>query len=104
MTDKLERVYRDRPLTVEEIVRDEEIRRQVKKEFPPSTQSAYPAGRFSQTLREALRASGRSVEQIASEANVSPILVAQFLSGERDIRLATADKLAEVLGLQLATA
>jgi hypothetical protein len=35
---------------------------------------------------------------------VAQIVVARFLSGERDIRMATADKLAETLGLKLASA
>jgi len=41
--------------------------------------------------------------QIAQDAGVSQIVVSRFLSGERDIRLATADKLAEALGLKLST-
>jgi hypothetical protein len=42
--------------------------------------------------------------QIAQEASVSQIVLSRFLSGERDIRMATADKLARVLGLGLAKA
>jgi plasmid maintenance system antidote protein VapI len=33
------------------------------------------------------------------EAGISPIVVSRFLSGERDIRLATADRLAKALGI-----
>ena len=39
--------------------------------------------------------------EIAKRAGVSQIVISRFLSGERDIRVATADKLAEVLGLKL---
>ena len=39
---------------------------------------------------------------IRDRAGVSQIVVSRFLSGERDIRMATADKLAEVLGLKVA--
>jgi plasmid maintenance system antidote protein VapI len=34
---------------------------------------------------------------------VSQIVVSRFLSGQRDIRMETADRLAEVLGLKLAS-
>jgi transcriptional regulator with XRE-family HTH domain len=42
--------------------------------------------------------------QIAQNAGVAQIVVSRFLSGKRDIRMATADKLAEALGLTLAKA
>ena len=38
--------------------------------------------------------------QIAKRARVSQIIISRFLSGERDIRMATADKLANALGLE----
>jgi transcriptional regulator with XRE-family HTH domain len=44
------------------------------------------------------------MHQIARDAGVSQIVVSQFPSGERDIRVATADKMAEALGLKLAKA
>jgi len=52
-------------------------------------------------LKTSLRSSGRSFYQIAKESGVSPIVVTRFLAGKRDIRMATADKLAGVLGLKL---
>ena len=104
MPTKFERVYRDRKLTPEEVARDEELRRKVYEEFPPATASAAaPSDSLSATLRQAIRESGKSVEQIARDAGVSPIVISGFLSGQRDIRMATADKIAEVLGLKLAT-
>ena len=51
--------------------------------------------------RGVTRRSGKSVYQIAKAANVSQIVVSRFLSGERDIQMETADRLAVVLGLQL---
>jgi hypothetical protein len=36
MPRKIERVFRDRKLTPEEIARDELVRRQVEKEIPPA--------------------------------------------------------------------
>ena len=97
---KIERVIRPRRLTPEEVAKDDAIRRQVEKEFPPA-QPTYRAGpgSLSETLREAIRSSGKSVYQIAKAANVSQIVVSRFLSGERDIRMETADRLAEVLDL-----
>ena len=38
---------------------------------------------------------------MAKAAGVSQIVISRFLSGERDIRMATADKLAGALGLKL---
>ena len=104
MAKAFERVFRDRPLTPEEFARDEEIRRKVRQEFPPARSgAAFRPDSLSDALREAIRGSDKSVYQIAREAEVSQIVISRFLSGERDIRMATADKLAETLGLKLAT-
>src|SRR5438874_13343441 len=104
MSKKVERVFRKSPRSVEAIGRDEEVRRKVQAEFPPAAPSGCASGRLSQALRDALRNSDKPMDQIAHDAGVSAIVVARFLSGERDIRMATADKLAEALGLQLAKA
>ena len=53
------------------------------------------------TLRVAIRNSGKTVYRIALESGVSHPVILRFLSGERDIRLATAEKLAAALGLTL---
>ncbi len=74
------------------------------KEFPPAPPSSNASGRLSQALKDALKASDKSMYQIAQEAGVSQIVVSRFLVGERDIRVATADKLAEALDLKLAAA
>jgi len=104
MAKKLERVFRTGPLTPDEVTRDEEVRRKVQDEFPPA-RSAPTAGvgSLSEVLKEAIRSSNKSVYQLAQEAGLSQIVVSGFVSGERDIRMATADKLAEVLGLKLET-
>jgi transcriptional regulator with XRE-family HTH domain len=57
---------------------------------------------IAESLKQAIRGSGRSVYQIAKESGIAQIVIARFLSGERDIRVATADKLARALNLQLA--
>ncbi len=101
---KVERVIRRRRLTPEEVARDQDIRRRVEGEFPPALPSHHAApGSLSEDLRLAIRNSGKPVYQIAKAANVSQIVVSRFLSGERDIRMETADRLAEVLELKLAT-
>jgi DNA-binding phage protein len=104
MTKKIERVFREGRLSADEVARDEEVRRKVQAEFPPAAPRGNAAGRLSQALRDALRASDKSMYQIAQDAGVSQIVVSRFVSGERDIRMATADKLAEALGLKLAQA
>lgn len=53
------------------------------------------------TLREAIRSSGKSVYQLAKDSGVAHPIIFRFLSGERDIRLATADKLASVVGVKV---
>jgi DNA-binding phage protein len=103
MSKKIERVFRKGRLSAEEVARDEEVRRKVQVEFPPAAPTGSASGRLSQALRDALRASDKSMYQIAQDAGVSQIVVSRFLSGERDIRMATADKLAEALGLKLAS-
>jgi ribosome-binding protein aMBF1 (putative translation factor) len=104
MSKKIERVFREGRLSAEEVARDEEVRRQVQEEFPPAAPSGSASGRLRQALRDAVRASDKSTAQIAEDAGVSQVVVSRFLSGERDIRMATADKLAEALGLKLAKA
>ena len=104
MTKRIERVFRKGKLTPQEIARDAEVRRKVAQEFPPAALSAsVGSGNLSAALKDAIRASDKSIYQIAQDAGVSQIVVSRFLSGERDIRMATADKLAEVLGLKVAT-
>ncbi len=94
------RIHRTRKLTPEEIARDREIRRKVMQEFPP-LESEPDAPVLSEPLREAIAHSGKSVRRLAKQAKVSEIVLQQFLDGERDLRLATAERLAQVLGLKL---
>ncbi|MFO0967476.1 MAG: helix-turn-helix transcriptional regulator [Gemmataceae bacterium] len=103
MTKKLERVFRERRLTPEEVARDDGVRRKVKKEFPPAVRRET-AGALSEALKDAIRTSDKSMYQIAQDAGVSQIVISRFVSGERDIRMATADKLATALGLKLGAA
>ena len=100
--EKLKRVVRSGNLSPEEAARDREIRRQVQQEFPPARLQSPPApDSLSERLKQAIEQSDCSVAQISKDAGVSQIMVAQFLSGQRDIRMTTADKLASALGLKL---
>jgi transcriptional regulator with XRE-family HTH domain len=94
------RVFREDQLTPEQVKRDQKLRRLIQAEFPPLTRSAIPRS-LSAALKKAMKDSPKTSYQIAKEAGVSQIMVSRFLSGKRDIRLATADRLAHVLGLKL---
>jgi transcriptional regulator with XRE-family HTH domain len=59
---------------------------------------------LSETIRNAVLFSGLSQRQIEEETGLGRGLLARFLSGERDIQLSTADRLADYFGLTLAPA
>jgi transcriptional regulator with XRE-family HTH domain len=59
---------------------------------------------LSETIRNAVLISGLSQRQIEEETGLGRGLLARFLSGERDIQLSTADRLADYFGLTLAPA
>lgn len=96
------RMTRDRHLTRNEVAADEEVRRKVMREFPPANAEAPQTGAISDALRAAIQSSPKSVYQICKEAGISQIVISRFVSGERDIRLATADRLAKALGIAVA--
>lgn len=100
---KLQRVMRSGRLSAEQLAKDREARRKIEDEFPPALGEPIPNS-LSEALKRAIEESERTVYQIAKEAHVSQIIVSRFLSGERDIRMATADKLANALGLRLIAA
>ncbi len=52
-------------------------------------------------LRSAILKSDRTISGIAVDAHISPGLVSRFISAGRDLRLSTAAKIANVLGLEL---
>src|SRR5207245_2176208 len=101
MAKKLfKRIRRTGRLSPEEVARDREIRRKVMQEFPPlEPEPASPI--LSEPLREAIIHSGKSVRRLAKDAKVSEIVLQQFLNGERDLRLATVERLAQLLKLRL---
>jgi transcriptional regulator with XRE-family HTH domain len=96
----LKRVSRTGKLTPAQVTRDKKLRGLIQAEFPPSPRPALPRS-LSVCLKKAIKRGHKTSYQLAKEAGVSQIMVSRFLSGERDIRLATADRLAHVLGLKL---
>ncbi|HEY2414540.1 MAG TPA: helix-turn-helix transcriptional regulator [Pirellulaceae bacterium] len=96
---KFTRHTRPTPLSPTEAARDGELRQKIMQEFPPTQPPKPESGAISDALRTAVKASPKSVYQICKESGISQIVVSRFLSGERDIRLATADRLAHALGI-----
>lgn len=99
---KFNRITRARHLTPQEAAADEAVRKKVMAEFPPAQQVLPEAGNIAVALKAALESNPQSIYKICQEAGISQIVVSRFLSGERDIRLATADRLAKILGLSVA--
>jgi plasmid maintenance system antidote protein VapI len=58
-------------------------------------------GGIVETLREAIRLSGRTHYELAKAAGITPAQLDRFVAGERDLKLATAAKVADALGLEL---
>lgn len=56
---------------------------------------------IAEELRRVIASDERTHYRLAIDAGVTPEVIDRFVSGERDIRLATAAKLAAALGLQL---
>lgn len=56
---------------------------------------------LSKALRSAIVKSSKSANAIAKESAMTTSTVTRFLSGERDLGLSSAAKLADVLGLEL---
>jgi hypothetical protein len=55
-------------------------------------------------LRRAIHASDHSLTAVAQRAGVPPLLLDDFLTGERTLRSDVLDRLADVLGCQLTRA
>ncbi|MGD9637298.1 MAG: helix-turn-helix domain-containing protein [Pirellulales bacterium] len=109
MDEKLERVFRNAPLTASEAASDAAARDAIMREFPPlESVAALAPGReardstLSELVRKAIQESGKSLEEIAGAANVPLELLQRFMVGERDIHLHTADRLAQAVQLKVA--
>ncbi len=102
-TKLIKNLHRTVRLSAQEAARYGKLRSKIQDEFPPlEPKPASPI--LSQPLREAIMHSKKSVRRLAKESKVSEIVLRQFLNGERDLRLATAERLAEILKLKLVAA
>jgi transcriptional regulator with XRE-family HTH domain len=54
-------------------------------------------------LREAIRASGRSLNQLGKETGVGADRLSRFVRGQRDLVLSAAERVCRALGLGLAS-
>ena len=52
-------------------------------------------------LRAMIRARGETASELGRQAGVDPGVIQRFLNEERDIRVETLDRLAEVMDLRL---
>src|SRR3954471_9677954 len=58
-------------------------------------------GSLSNRLREIIRARGMTAYGLARDADLDPGVVQRFVTGRRDIRLETADRLVAALGVRV---
>jgi hypothetical protein len=91
-----ERLYRQRELIAEELPALAQ-RDQMRKE-------AQDEPTLSGEMRRAIHASALSLSAIASQAGMTPLLLDEFLTGERTLRSDVLDRLAKVLGFRFQSA
>ena len=68
------------------------------KKTAPAPKARYT---LSGQLRDVIESRGLTLAELGKLADVDPTIIGRFLSGERDLRLATADKIATAFGLRL---
>jgi hypothetical protein len=96
-----------RELTPAELQRVREHQKQIADELPEMTtrdqmrKEAREEATLSGQLRRAVHASELSLSAIAAQAGVTPLLLDEFLTGERTLRSDVIDRLANALGCQL---
>ena len=62
-----------------------------------------PRPTMAEVLRKAVREPGLSVNAVAKAAGIAQPVLHRFVTGERDLTLDTAQKLADYFGLELRT-
>ena len=96
-----------RELTPAEKERLRNYREQITQELPDlqardqMRKDAREENTLSGELRRAIHASELSLAEIAERAGITPILLDDFLTGERTLRSDVIDRLASVLGYEL---
>ena len=105
---RAERISRE--LTAEEQQRLTKYREQIAKELPELQtrdqlrKDARQENTLSGELRRAIHQSNLSLAEIAVQAGITPILLDDFLTGERTLRSDVLDRLTTVLGYDLTRA
>lgn len=56
---------------------------------------------LSRSLRDVIESRGLTAYALGQDSGVDATVIGRFLSGERDLRLGTADRIAAALGLRL---
>ena len=96
-----------RELSAEEQQRMDQQRAQVAAELPElaardqSRREAREEATLSGQLRRTIHASELTLSQIAAQAGITPLMLDDFLTGERTLRSDVMDRLADVLGCEL---
>lgn len=99
-----------RPLTPAEERRLGEYREQIDKELPElqardqMRKDAREENTLSGELRRAIHESEMSLAEIATRAGITPIMLDDFLTGERTLRSDVIDRLTIALGCELCRA
>jgi len=60
-----------------------------------------PKQTIADQLKAAIKASGKTHYRIGHDAGVAPQIIDRFIANERDLRLATAARIADAMGLEL---
>jgi len=99
-----------RQLTSAEQVRRQQLREQIAVELPEMIardqlrKEARMEATLSGDLRRAIHDSPLSLSAIARQARIEPIMLDEFLTGERTLRSDVLDRLAGILGYDLTPA
>ena len=99
-----------RELTPDEQARLRQARTQIAEELPDLAlrdrmrKEASEEPTLSGELRRTIHASESSLTAIAAAAGVTPLMLDEFLTGERTLRSDVLDRLAKTLGFQLSRA
>jgi len=104
-TNQVKRITRD--LTLDEQERLKRQRELIAKELPDLIQhdqmrkEAQEEQTLSGELRRAIHSSDLPLAAIAAQVGITPIMLDEFLTGERTLRSDVVDRLAAALGLRL---
>jgi hypothetical protein len=99
------RIHRE--LTPSEVERLEKYRGQIARELPDlqardqMRKDARDETTLSGELRRAIHASALSLGEIAARVGITPVVLDDFLTGERTLRSDVIDRLAGVLGWEV---